>query len=147
MLYTINSPDDTEIRYELSRRTEFKLTDKQIENAMALCDGNLRKGVLHVLSMRWNPDIYQNDLSSYQDILNKRPVTWEDKEWIAWTVEAEHTCRLEGLDIRELLTIGWPQNKHVFYFSAQWSRLGGSSPRAFLFRCVHHILSDLRKTS
>lgn len=146
MLYTVNSPDETEIRYELSRRADFKLTDKEIENAMALCDGNLRKGVLHVLSIRWNHDLYQDDLSQYIHILEKRPKTLEDKEWIKWTVGAEHTCRLQGLDLRELLSIGWPNNKHVFYFSSQWSRLGGSSPRAFLFRCVHHILMDLRKT-
>jgi DNA polymerase III delta prime subunit len=147
MLYTVNSPDETELRYELSRRTDFKVTDKELENVIALCDGNLRKGVLHVLSIRWNQDMYQDDVGLYQDILAKRPSTFEDKEWIAWTVDAEHTCRLQGLDIRELLTIGWPNNKHVFYFSSQWSRLGGSSPRGFLFRCISHILADLRKNN
>ncbi len=144
MLFTANSPDETEIRYELSRRTDFQLKDDQIQTAMHLCDGNLRKGLLHVLSIRWNPDLYQSDLDMYKTILASRPPTMDDKAWIQWAIMAEQTCRLQGLDYRELLQIGWPQNKHVFYFGSQWSRLGGSSPRAFFFRCVHHILEDVR---
>jgi replication factor C small subunit len=147
MLFTANCPDETELRYELTHRTDGALKDEQIQTVLDLCDGNLRKGLIHALAIRWNPDQFQADKDVYEALLALRPKTTEERIWIDWSVQAEYRCRMEGLDLRELLHLGWPQNKHVFYFSSQWSRLGGCSPRAFFFRCMSSLLEDMRKTA
>lgn len=143
-LYTVGTPDPTEVRYELMRRTDFKVPVEYIESIVSQCQGNMRSSLLHVLALRWNGDVYTPEINQYNAILAKRPtsVSTKDPSWVEWAVEAEQMCRNEGYDLRDLLHRGWPTNKHVSYMCSQWSRLGGISPRALFFSCIYRILSE-----
>jgi replication factor C small subunit len=147
-LFTVNAPDATEVFYELMRRTDFKLERGAVEDIVSMSSGNLRKALLHVLTRLWNLDIVQTEVNEYQAILTKRPESGTANEyaWIAWAIEAEQTCRLQGLDTRDLLGLGWEKNHHVSYMNSQWSRLGGVSPKALFFNCVR-LLKDCPYTA
>lgn len=138
-LYTVNRPDDTEVRYELMRRTEYQLGTEMVEFIVGHCDGNLRKGLLAALAARWTGVDDSASAKEYAAILAERPTAADDTAWIAWAVKAETTCRLLGLDIRELMMRGWPNERHVSYMINQWSRLGGISTRALFFRCLSAV--------
>ena len=140
MLYVVNTPDMSEVRYELMRRTDFAIPKDRIEEVVKLADGNLRKGLIHVLAIRWNSDLYLSEIKMYDTILAKRPTSKESEEWIVWAVEAEKECREQGLDMRNLLSYGWQKNQHVFYVCSQWSRLGGISSRALFFTCMKLLI-------
>jgi replication-associated recombination protein RarA len=140
-LYTVNGPDDTEVFFELMRRTEFQLNPEVVRDIIRLCGSNMRKCLLKNLALRWNGeyvDHFEND--EYDRLLKQRPASSADsKEWIRWAIEAEQTCRLQGLDMRDLLNLGWKNNQHVSYMCGQWSRLGGMSPRALFFNCMKYL--------
>lgn len=147
-LFVVNAPDETEIRYELMRRTEFVLDAPRIEAVLAL-KTNMRTALLHVLAMRWIPDTSMtSDVEHYHNLLAKRPMSdpSESRTWITWAIEAEQSCRLHGLDIRELLMLGWPNDADISHMlKVHWSRLGGISTRAMFYRCLQMVL-QLRKT-
>jgi hypothetical protein len=145
-LFAVNAPDPTEIYYELMRRTDFKVSKTAVDQIVQTCDGNMRKGLLKTLTVLWFGDIaskMNDDEDQYNSILRKRPVgkAGSDEEWITWATESEQTCRLQGLDLRDLLGRGWKNNHHVSYMNSQWPRLGGVSPKALFFNCVH-LLKD-----
>lgn len=149
-LFVVNAPDETEIRYELMRRTEFMLDAAEIDAVIAM-KTNMRTALLHVLAKRWIPDMNGTaDIAMYRALLEKRPsVSDREKinmpEWVQWAIDAEQTCRLNGLDIRELLLQGWPNDPDISHMlRVHWSRLGGISTRAIFYRCLQMIL--LRKT-
>jgi replication factor C small subunit len=140
-LFVANVPDATEIRYELMRRTNFKLDEAVIDEIVGLSRANMRNALLHALSRLWVPRDLK-DCRIYDQLLAKRPQQGSDqKTWIQWAVEAEAMCRHEGLDMRDLLLHGWPQNPDISYMLTQWSRLGGISPRALFFRCVGRLIT------
>lgn len=135
-LFTVNRPDDTEVRYELMRRTDFTLDTDDVEMLCARARGNLRAGLLAALALRWTDVLRPKDAAAiYKELLAKRP-TSAKADWVTWAIEAERVCRSEGLDMRELMERGWPNNYHVAYMRQQWSRLGGVSTRALFYRCV-----------
>ena len=144
-LFTVNIPDSTEFFYEVMRRTNFKLEKPVVDEIVSMSSGNLRKALLNGLAHLWNSDIIQSDMTEYDKILKKRPEVGcsNERAWIRWAIEAEQACRLQGLDIRDLLNHGWEKNHHVSYMNSQWSRLGGVSPRALFFNCVR-LLKDCR---
>lgn len=147
-LFVVNPPDETEIRYELMRRTEFTLDSTDI-NAVLQLKSSMRTALQHVLAKRWIPDIpIRDDLDIYTELLNKRPSgdAHDSPAWIHWAVEAEQRCRLEGLDVRELLMLGWPNHPDISHMlKVHWSRLGGISTRAMFYRCMQMVLG-MRKT-
>jgi DNA polymerase III delta prime subunit len=149
-LYTVNRPDDTEVRYELMRRTEYSLADDIIAGIVRSSRGNMRSALLNALTIRWtaNSDVC-SALDEYEAILRKRPLTkgGEERSWMEWCIDAEAECRLRALDTRELLELGWPNNHHVAYMRQQWSRLGGISTRALFFRCMSGILGAVKQRS
>lgn len=140
-MFVINTPDATDIRYELMRRTDFQLSEHVVESIVALSRGNLRTALLNALAHRWlSMDVRDNE--GYTYILSKRPGKGcSQKEWIQWAVEAETYCKQEGLDVRDLLMLGWPKHPDIYYMLIQWSRLGGISPRALFFRCAGRLLA------
>lgn len=149
-LFVVNPPDETEVRYELMRRTEFTLDRVDIDAVLQLKQ-SMRTALQHVLAKRWIPDLQvRDDLDIYHRLLTKRP-THERNEspaWIRWAVEAEQTCRLEGLDVRALLMLGWPNHPDISHMiKVHWSRLGGISTRAMFYRCLQMVLGQgTRKT-
>ena len=75
-------------------------------------------------------------------LLDERPVGTEDKEaWIAWAIHVEETCRVEGLDLRDVLKLGWTLNPKVSYYCSLLSRLGGTSPRIIFMSCLAALLN------
>jgi replication-associated recombination protein RarA len=140
-LYNVNAPDPTEMYYELMRRTEFKLDPASIRNILTLSNSNLRKAMLKVLAIRWNPEYEENiENKDYIELLESRPpIGSSSSDWISWAVQVEHTCRMKGLDMRDLLSLGWESNQHVSYMCNQWSRLGGMSSRALFFNCINNL--------
>ncbi len=146
-LYTVQSPSESEMRYELQRRTAQSLTDSELVAIHHLACGNMRSALYHALAVRWNRDVYDcvGIYETYKRILGKRPKTTKgtehkhEREWLDWALYAERECRLTGTDCRELLLLGWPTNPDIAYMRNQWSRLGGISARALFFRAVRSL--------
>lgn len=147
-LFVVNAPDETEARYELMRRTDFVFNSSRIDSILAM-KTNMRTSLLHVLAMRWIPDMdTASDIKHYHTLLAKRPMDEPStsSKWIEWAIDAEQSCRLNGLDIRELLMMGWPNDADISHMlKVHWSRLGGISTRAMFYRCLQMVLR-LRKT-
>lgn len=142
-LYAVNAPDETEVKYEAMRRTDFLLDSDQVNAIVQVSNGNMRKVLMNVLARRWNQNLMgSNELQgvSLASLLQKRPSSNSDREWTAWAIETEQACRNNGYDLRDVLQLAWPNNSHVFYICSQWPRLGGMSPRAFFFQCISRIL-------
>lgn len=146
-LFVVNSPEQTEIIYELKRRVTFEnqnnVPDEKIAEIASLCGGNMRKALMNLLSMKWNPDINIMNLSPLYEQIKKKPDNALD--WTKWAIETEMFCRNNGYDIRDVLQLAWPNNSHVFYICSQWSRLGGISPRALFYECISRIQKDAVK--
>jgi replication factor C small subunit len=140
-LFTVNRPDDTEMRYEIMRRTDYALSEDVIASLICRSRGNVRMALLSALAIRWTSGSI-DDHSEYANLVKCKPTSLNPQEWILWALKAETECRLRGLDMRELLEYGWPNNRHVAYMRQQWSRLGGISTRALFFRCVSGILNS-----
>jgi replication-associated recombination protein RarA len=142
-LYNVNAPLPTEIRYEINRRTGFKLSAETCDAIEQLSGGNMRLALLNALACHWNGEAMglEQDCREYRDILAARPTTETagEREWIAWAIYADNECRLRGLDCRDLLTHGWSKHPDISYMRLQWSRLGGISTRAMFFRSVQKL--------
>ena len=137
-IVTFTAPDSTDITFELQRRTDYKLDKTIVEKIVKYSYGNLRTAVLNALSILHCPNTvhYGNGDDVIVSILKKRPGTSNNLEWVAWAVEAEQTCKNSGIDLRDILRQGWKQNPLVASTCAQWSRLGGTSPRTLFFDCI-----------
>ena len=140
-LYVINAPTESELMYEVQRRTEYTLDEKTVQAIVKLSGGNVRNAIYTALAARWNGDVLDivGNYESYKEILNKR-----GNDWVAWAIYAEKECRIRGIDCRDLLLFGWPTSPHVSYMRSQWSRLGGISSRALFFRAVNALRNASR---
>lgn len=138
-IVSVNAPEHTEMMYEINRRTEYKLDKSVMDSIVKFSYGNMRTALQYALThTHFSEDTNRSD--PIQDILSKR----NGKDWVQWAIEAEQTCKLNGLDLRDVLRIGWPCNTVVANTCAQWSRLGGTSTRTLFFDCIRkleHIVS------
>ncbi len=136
-IVSVNQPENTEIAYELLRRTNFKVDREILEKTVHFTHGNVRSAVLNALSI-WHNNLSNSDsYTAVEKILAKRPPSGSPiANWVKWAIDTESDCRLAGLDLRDVLRIGWPKNHTVANTCAAWSRLGGTSPRALFFDCI-----------
>jgi hypothetical protein len=72
-------------------------------------------------------------------LLAQRPDDSDPEKWVAWSIKCEDTCRTNGIDLRDILRLGWPNNPIVHNTCATWSRLGGTSPRTLFFDCIFQV--------
>ena len=130
-LRNVYSPDATEIRYELLRRTDRKISDEMLT---ILCkETNLRSTLLRAfVSVYFKDNNLLKDSTLIESILSKK----SKMDLLAWALEAESVCRNNGIDLRALLVAGWPQNHIVTQTLTLWSRLGGISGRSQFFACL-----------
>jgi hypothetical protein len=133
------APDDTEILYEMKRRVDFVMPDDVARDICALSFGNLRSAVLYTLAFK------HCGLVLWKDVLDRlladRPAPTADYEaWRAWACSVEETCRDAGIDLRDVLRLGWPLHPVVDTTCATWSRLGGTSPRTLFYDCIYQIV-------
>ncbi len=146
-LFNVNVPEHTEIVYEVLRRTNFKLDKEVIENIISECGSNLRSILLHSL-VSYNIPTMKTDhgLKIVKELIEKKPDcesgTYKD-EMMKWAIESEIVCRNNGIDLRLLLIQTWPNSSIISNILSDWSRLGGSSCRAFFFAaCGKMVLSS-----
>ena len=138
-IVSVTAPDETEMIYEIQHRTQFSLTRADAEEIARLAFGNVRKALTAALAARWCG--VRPGFKEIQALLTRRPATAAGiaDAWVAWAVETEAACRDEGLDLRDVLRVGWPSHPVVAQTCAMWSRLGGTSSRALFFDCVARL--------
>ncbi|NBT46931.1 MAG: hypothetical protein EBT07_03805 [Actinobacteria bacterium] len=130
---TVNAPDLTEIRYELQRRTQNRLSEETLGLIAKHCYGNVRSALLNALAKSYcDSPLVGVDHNTIHSLLAERGV----KDWVSWAVHTEEVCRHQGIDLRDILRIGWPASPTVANTCATWSRLGGTSPRTLFFDCI-----------
>ena len=137
-LVHVRAPEETEVIYELLRRTNFEVPKDSIKEIIVKTKQNLRTAVLEVLAFWKGVVPKENQIKLINSYLATRPSS--PKEWVSWAVQTEHAARLEGIDLRDILTAGWPHHPVVSQTLAQWSRLGGISCRALFFTGIYGIL-------
>jgi hypothetical protein len=142
-LVNVRAPDDTELLFEVQRRTQFTLGLAKATEICALSYGNLRTALLSALAAKHAGAATAHSVLA--ELLTKRPsdalvAEGRAAAWVLWAVTAERTCRDEGVDLRDVLRLGWPCNPTVAQTCAMWSRLGGTSPRALFFDCVGRLV-------
>lgn len=145
-IVTVNMPDHTDMIYEIQRRTKYGLAKSDVDNIVKLSYGNLRYGLMQAFAKLYasSPQCGQG-MDIVEKLLSQRPEEGSDsKSWITWAIRADSLCRFEGIDLRDILRIGWPNNTNVSNTCAQWSRLGGTSPRTLFFDCVSSICGKTR---
>ena len=134
-------PETTAITYELLRRTDFTIPRERIEPIVQFSYGNIRSAMLNALAIRHcDSELLGPDSKGIFTRLSKRPGSSESSEWIAWAIETEHYTRMNCIDLRDILRIGWPDSPVVANTCSQWSRLGGTSPRTLFFDCVASLI-------
>lgn len=135
---SFTAPNVPDIIFEIQRRTDYKLPQSTINTIVKYSYGNLRMAIMNSLASLHCPDTvhygYGNELIGR--MLSERPKGGSDTAWVKWAVDTETTCRMEGIDLRDILRQGWTQNPTVANTCAQWSRLGGTSPRTLFFECL-----------
>jgi hypothetical protein len=139
--------------FELQRRTEYKIPKPIIEQIVKYVYGNMRAALMNALAYLYCPDQIQYGFSyTLIDSLIAKiphkggsfgpqggsfgPQGGSDMDWVQWAIQTEMTCRDSGIDLRDILRQGWPKHPVVANICAQWSRLGGTSPRTLFFDCV-----------
>jgi replication factor C small subunit len=142
-IISLNAPDTTDMIFELQRRTQYAVPKERIETIVKYSYGNMRTALMNALVWAYMPTLLPSQTHTIESMLAKRPTCISDKEWVQWAVITESECRHAGIDIRDVLRQGWPHNPIVANTCAQWSRLGGTSPRTLFFNCVAS-LSALR---
>ncbi len=144
-IYTVGAPSESEMTYELHRRTENALTADTVKAIQQLSCANMRSAIYYALAAKWNGGLLDctGTYELYKGILAKAPPkgSANERAWIDWGIYAEKECRLLGIDCRDLLLFGWPMHPDISYMRNQWSRLGGISLRALFFRAVHCLAS------
>jgi hypothetical protein len=141
ILYTVNAPTDNELKYEIARRTEYALSEEELEAVCKMSVTNMRNAIYYGLAQKWNGTVSNLVAlhARYKELVAAAPKGRDEREWMQWGIYAERECRYGGMDCRELLQIGWPTDPNVSYMRTQWSRLGGISSRALFFRTLHKI--------
>ena len=133
-IVSVAAPEETEIKYEINRRTQFKLEAKKVDAICALSYGNMRTAIQNSLGSLYAGVELPYDL--LLDLLRSRPSATDEKAWVSWAIKAETQCRDLGLDLRDVLRLGWADHPAVNATCATWPRLGGTSPRTLFFDCV-----------
>ena len=137
-LIHIRAPEDTELIYELLRRTNFEVSKEIIKQIVLKSKQNVRTAVLEVLAF-WKGVFPREDHTKIiESYLITRPTT--AKDWVSWAIQTEQASRLEGIDVRDVLIAGWPHHPVVSQTLAQWPRLGGMSCRSLFFTAIYGIL-------
>ena len=144
-IITVNSPEITESIYEIHRRTKYSIPNKDVETIVKYSHGNLRFALNQAIALlHANDSKLGQGCSIVEKLLQERPPITSDtkdtKEWIAWVSNVETVCRDEGIDLRDVLRIGWPNSTIVSNTCAKWSRLGGSSPRTLFMDCISSLI-------
>lgn len=140
-LFNVNIPEHNEIVYEVLRRTDFKLDKSIIETIISECGYNLRSILMHSLVAYNIPSMkVDHGLTIVKELIEKKPdhSTIVIKEeygtaMMKWAIESEMICRNNGIDLRLLLVHTWPNSSIISNILSDWSRLGGTSCRAFFF--------------
>lgn len=140
-IVSINAPDVTECIYEVLRRTDYKLSRETAALIVKHSYGNMRSTLLNALAHLHCSDNVTHGYTIIEEILATRPNTQNLSQWIAWATVAEQTARIQGVDLRDILRIGWPTSPIVSNTCVQWSRLGGTSPRTLFFNSVAVLLN------
>jgi hypothetical protein len=94
--------------------------------------------VLEVLACWKGVFLKEDQIKHIESYLATRPTKAND--WVNWAIKTEQAARLEGIDLRDILTMGWPHHSVVSQTLAQWSRLGGMSCRSLFFTAIYGIL-------
>ena len=137
MLIHAYSPDTMEIRYEINRRTQHKLPSEQVDAIVQISGGNMRSTLLKALALVYCKENNAiQTTTSVNELLAKKPL---NKDIYTWALATEAECRIRGIDLREILLQGWPNNPVVTQTCALWSRLGGVSGRALYFSCIAQV--------
>jgi len=137
-LVHVRAPEEPELIYELLRRTNFKVSKEIIKQIILKSNQNVRTAVLEVLAI-WKDVFLKEDLTKViKSYLATRPTKAND--WVQWAIQTEQAARVEGIDVRDILTMGWPHHPVVSQILTQWSRLGGMSCRALFFTGIYGIL-------
>jgi DNA polymerase III delta prime subunit len=142
-IITVNSPETTEAMYEIQRRTNYALPNKTVETIVKYSYGNLRFALNQTLALLHSKDENLGQGSAcIEQLLQQRPSSSNSPEqWLQWVSNVEYVCRNEGVDLRDVLRIGWPNSTIVSNTCAKWSRLGGSSPRTLFMDCIASLIS------
>lgn len=142
----VQSPDETEAAYELSRRTGYTLDRGAVDLIVKHSYGNMRTAIMNALAIVHCGGMSRigSGYTAIEEILQERPPMGSNNTssplWVDWAIRAETRCKMEGIDLRDILRIGWPQNPIVSNTCLQWSRLGGTSPRNLFFDCIASLL-------
>ena len=136
-LFHANAPHETEIVYEIQRRTEFLLPSEQVPLLCEMSFGNVRLAIQNALAIRWCGTSAPNGL--VYDLLKKRPSDADEKAWMLWAIDTESACRINGIDLRDVLRHGWKLHPIVTNICSTWSRLGGTSSRTLFFDAIHAL--------
>lgn len=135
-IVNVTAPDDTEILYEIKRRAGFDIDDKTAHDIAALSFGNVRAAILNTLAFKHTGALFCK--SMIDKLLNERPKSRTVNEWVNWAIKCENTCRINGIDLRDVLRLGWPSNPIVNNSVSMWPRLGGTSPRTLFYDCIYN---------
>lgn len=137
-IVNISAPDDTEILYEVKRRSGFTISDSVAHEITSLSFGNLRSAILNTLAHTVNGALFHKSL--VDEMLSWRPKSTELSDWVNWAIITEDRCRNSGIDLRDVLRLGWSNSPTVNNTCATWSRLGGTSPRTLFFDCIFQLV-------
>ena len=136
-LVHVRAPEETEVIYELLRRTQFEVPKERIKEIAVKSKQNLRSAVLEVLAV-WKYSYIDTQKELIKSCLDARPKKTDG--WVDWVIQTEQTMRMNGIDLREILVAGWTHHPILSDTLIQWSRLGGGSCRAMFFNAVYQIL-------
>ncbi len=137
-IYNVSAPDETEVQYEIKRRSGFSISNSAAETICALSYGNLRTAILYTLAFKHcDCDFSKSEVDA---ILAKRPTESDLGKWVRWAIKTEDTCRSSGIDLRDVLRLGWPSHPVVHNTICTWPRLGGTSSRTLFFDCIYQIV-------
>lgn len=144
-IININAPDKTEAVYEIIRRVGNKVDDEHVRTIVEQTQGNMRAGLLEALAHRYmSSDIecIGRGGTLIKRFLDERPPSLDGcaSDWITWAIRTEEACRVEGIDLRDVLKLGWPMNPKVSHYCALLSRLGGTSSRIIFMTCLSDLL-------
>jgi hypothetical protein len=138
----IHNPDKTEATYEINRRSEHALSAETVRDIVEQSQGNMRTALLEALARKYTDSTDMcigHGSSLIHDILDRRPSGSDSAEWMKWAIHAEEISRIEGIDLRDILKLGWPLHPSVSYYTSLICRLGGTSPRTLFMSAIAAI--------
>lgn len=135
-IISVSSPDETEVIYEIMRRTG--LTRENAIDIAHISYGNMRIAIINALAIKYC-DIKCKKAEIIKCIEDRPTKDSDMMTWIKWAVNVEVKCRDNGIDLRDILRIGWKDSPIVNNTCLMWSRLGGTSPRTLFFDCIARL--------